>query len=370
MVTVPKTDVILPSFKSTFGSLNWHIPLIVEVVGKERIRKTSDVNKELPKVFLRFLEGRKIDADIISWKTLEYNGKTFEGKPASKRYIIVQLYSLAIPSCINLGLVSQQNPYEMLTFTGRKLLKASIKNKGALISENDELVSLMKKIVLTQDKKWGILRAIESAGGSASSESILSNLNVAGADVKVNITTLTKKVREELTNELTKKGMIRNWFDRERISSAIESSVKKRVNKKIIVGKIAILNNLLSIYSSLNLVKKDGKTYSPNRKEISAMQEKIFWNEAADVDNRTFFFSLNYVHEELRKRGKTLVPIPMVRDLVCEQLDMPWEAFDKKLSEIGYSTDGFRISLSRAIYAKKWGVNIGKINYYYISIIK
>lgn len=370
MVTVSKTEVVLPNFKSTLGSLNWHIPLVLEVVGRERIRKIGDVNKELPRIFLSFLQNRGIDAKVASWKTLEYVGNTYEGKPASKRYIIVQMYSLAIPSCLNLGLVSQQSPHEMLTFTGRKLHKSLINNDGNLLLENDETFSLMRKIIMSQDKKWGIINAIRTSGGRGTVNSILSNLNASGIDVKTNVTTLTKKVREDVASELSKKGMIRNWFDRERLSGVIDSQVRKQVENRMKIGKISVLNNLLSFYSSLGLIKREGRVYALNSNEIAYTESTKYWKEATDIDNRVFFSSLKSNYDSFRKRGKTVVPIPLVRDLVCEELDMSWDAFDQKLTEIGYNFDGFRISLSRAIYAKRWGLNIGRINYYYVSIIK
>ena len=81
-----KNRLTLPVFKSSIGSLDWHLPILLNAVGKERIRKTGDVNKELPKLFLKKLQeidnarNRKPLSIVKKWETLEYSGFSYEGR--------------------------------------------------------------------------------------------------------------------------------------------------------------------------------------------------------------------------------------------------------------------------------------------------
>ena len=66
----------LPSLKSSFGSIDWHVPIVLRIIGRKRIRQIEKVNRELPLAFLDFLKRNGVYAKIRDWKTLDYEGQT------------------------------------------------------------------------------------------------------------------------------------------------------------------------------------------------------------------------------------------------------------------------------------------------------
>lgn len=366
-------EIYLPIFKSSFGSIDWHIPIILRTVGKERIRKRIDINKELPKLFLEKLQQHHITNErdtqsvIEDWKSLHYDGLTYEGRNASKRYLIVQLYSLAIPSAINLGLISQQHPNEMLTFLGRKLLKTLDEDNVDLISDSEESMNVLRQICLWQDKNWKIFSAIQKSSEPTKLE-ILKQLEKMNVLTPLNMDKLYKKTRIEILKEFREQGRLRNSKDTIRLKPKIEEQIKLKLNDKVIPAKLNILENLLSLYSNLELIYREKNLYLKNEKMISSLETKSTWNTIVTSDeiNKTICKIL----DKFQTEKKTTVAIPIIRDYACEQLDIPWTIFNAKLTELVLNSETSHLTFSRAISPKKWGLPIGKINYYYMSLRK
>jgi hypothetical protein len=166
------------------------------------------------------------------------------------------------------------------------------------------------------------------------------------------------------------KGAIRNWTDSVHLSSLVESRSKREIERTIKDNQKAIVKNILSILISLSLVRKENVSYRVHQDEFYRTLNLVFWKEANRISNSEFFDSLESSYLKFAQSPGKLVSIPVIRDEVCLRLDIPWYIFDKKLVEIGYTYNAHRISLSRPIFSKKWGVFIGKTNYYYISILE
>ena len=166
------------------------------------------------------------------------------------------------------------------------------------------------------------------------------------------------------------KGAIRNWTDTLRLSSWIESKSKQETERTIMDNQKAIVRNIVSVFVSLGLIWKEIAKYHINHDEFDRVLNRIFWNEANKISNSRFFESLKSSYHKFAKLPGKLVLIPIIRDEVCVKLNIPWCVFDRKLIEIGYMYDGYRISLSRPILSKKWGIFIGKTNCYYVSMVE
>jgi len=361
----------IPNLKSSFGSVDWHIPIVLRTIGQKRIRRIEKVNRELPSAFLTFLKQNGVDAKIRNWKTLDYEGQTYEKRKANKKYLITQIYGLALPTCIQFDLVSQQDQYEMLTFFGRKLLKIINEEHVSRISQSKNALDLFKRIVVERDiRLWEILSTIQEIGKEADIDKLTQSLLRKGVKIEVSTKAVQRIAREKILNDLKKKGVIRNWTDNLRLSSWIESKSKQEIKRTIMDNQKAIVRSLLSVFVSLGLIQKEIAKYHINQDEVGRVLNLAFWNEANLISNSRFFELLKSSWLKFAKLSGKLVSIPIIRDEVCLRLDIPWYVFDKKIIEIGYMYGGYRISLSRAIFSKKWGIFIGKTNYYYISIVQ
>ena len=344
------------------------MPIVLRCMGTQRIRKTRDVNKELPRLFLDFLKAHSVEGQVTDWKTLEYSGRTFEGRPASRKYLVVQLYSLAIPSAIEFGLVSQQGPEEMLTFFGRKLLTSLGEKPEAQISHSDSSRLVLKKTILWQDKRWKIIEALRGRRNGTTLEGLIADLSAMGIVVPVNVGLIKRKAKAEITRGLREKGKLKTVFDRLRFDPVIAKQVDEEVAIRKRTAMRASLRNLLSIYENLGMVTLDEGRVMLKEDEVRRIEETQLWANSKKIPDETFFEAVKVVYDQT-KRDRKVVSIPRLRDLACEKLDIPWEEFDARLARLGYSYGGYRVALSRGIYRKKWGIDINRVNYYYVSIL-
>ncbi len=358
----------IPSFKSSFGSLNWHVPILLRVVGKEKIRSIQKVNEELVDAFLNFLRNAGRRAKIVDRSKLLYEGDTFEGRKAHRRYLISQIYSLAIPSCLNLGLISQQETEEMLTFFGRKLLKMLDESRSTLVDENEEAMNLLRKIVMYEDQKhWKILEVLSTKNKGLYSEEIVEELQKQGVKITVSRRAIEWHMRRTFLLEQEKKGVLKTWRDREHLLSQLESSITEQVERKVLNAKVNKVNSLLSILRTLCLIEKKQARFNLNCQLFLQIKERKFWLDTTDISTHCFFKTLEENYRKVRT-GLRYVPIPLLRDLVCLELNFPWDVFDEKLSTIGYEYLQYKIALIPPITSKVWGIFKGKKNLYYISI--
>lgn len=358
----------IPSFKSSFGSLNWHVPILLRVIGKEKIRSIQKVNEELVDEFLNSLRNAGRKAKIVDRSKLLYEGDTFEGRKAHRRYLISQIYSLAIPSCLNLGLISQQETEEMLTFFGRKLLKLLDESRSKLVDENEEAMDLLRKTVMYEDQKhWKILAVLSAKNKGSTSEEIVEELQKQGVKITVSRRAIEWHMRREFLLKQEKKGILKTWRDRERLISQLESNITKQVERKVLRAKVNKVNSLLAILRTLGLIEKKQARFSLNYQLFLQMKERKLWLDADDISTHCFFKTLEENYRKART-GLRYVAIPLLRDSVCLELNFPWDAFDEKLSRIGYEYLQYKIALMPPITSKVWGIFKGRKNLYYISI--
>jgi len=90
------------------------------------------------------------------------------------------------------------------------------------------------------------------------------------------------------------------------------------------------------------------------------------------LNNREFFKVLYEQYELLRSQGEgsPYVPIPDIRDSVCERSGIWLDDFDKKLKDIPKETSDYLIQLTQPMVRKPKGITIGGKYLYYIAIYR
>jgi hypothetical protein len=72
--------------------------------------------------------------------------------------------------------------------------------------------------------------------------------------------------------------------------------------------------------------------------------------------------------ELARQEGSVYVPIPKLRDAVCEETGMLKDEFYEILRSIKFATNRYTIMLSEPMLRQKGGITVGNKYYYYLSI--
>ena len=95
-------------------------------------------------------------------------------------------------------------------------------------------------------------------------------------------------------------------------------------------------------------------------------------NTYKQLSDREFFNILHQQYELLRSQGEgsPYVPIPDIRDTVCERSGIWLDDFDKKLRNIPRETDDYLVQLTQPMVRKPKGITIGGKYLYYIAIYK
>lgn len=90
------------------------------------------------------------------------------------------------------------------------------------------------------------------------------------------------------------------------------------------------------------------------------------------LSNKEFFKVLYEEYELLRSQGEgsPYVPIPNVRDRVCERSGIWLDDFDKTLKNIPKETDDYLVQLTQPMVRKPEGITISGKYLYYIAIYK
>jgi len=117
-----------------------------------------------------------------------------------------------------------------------------------------------------------------------------------------------------------------------------------------------------------------GLVYIRNRfVALRASQYKISVQSTyKQLSDKEFFRLLHQQYELLRSRGEgsPYVPIPDLRDSVCEKGEIWLDDFDKKLKNIPKETDDYLVQLTQPMVRKPKGITIGGKYLYYIAIYK
>jgi hypothetical protein len=360
----------LPNFKASFGSLDWQIPIVLDVIGRRPIRPIRSVNRELYSEFVRCLQGQGRTVAHWSYNKEDYVGQTYTGRKASKKFLIIQIFSLALPGAINLDLISKQENLVMLTFYGTLLHDELTKSGCKTILDDPRAIQIMNRILLELDKKWGILDCIEQLGESADSKGLIKCLHKKGTEIPVSIGQTRRNVMHSMLRELAKRTNGRGGEELLRFTPDTEKAINSRLRTKILNAREASLRQLLGIYSSLGLLNISGEKAHVNKEYMEDLQKgSNFWKTVHQVSKEKFFDSVLSSYGKHSKHQEQNVAIPLIRSDVCRELNIPWEFFDRKFIELGYQFRGYVINLSRGIFRKKWGISVGTANYYYVSLI-
>lgn len=221
----------LPNFKAGFGSLDWQIPIVLDVVGRRPIRPTHSVDRELFGEFVRYFQSLGRDVSHWSYDKEDYVGETYTGKKASRKFLIVQIYSLALPGAINLDLTSRQENLIMLTFYG-SLLRNELANTGSkTITSNPRAKQMLDRILLELDKKWGLIGCIEQLGGSTDSRKLIRCLNQKGTKIPVSIGQARRNVTRSMLRELGRRTNGRGGEELLRFAPQTEETINSRLRE-------------------------------------------------------------------------------------------------------------------------------------------
>jgi len=361
-------DNEIPTFKATIGSLNWQIPIILNIIGKERIRLINEVNKEIANEFVNTLKSIGRRAILLDDKKFFYEGETYEGKKAHRKYLISQIFSLAIPSAISLGLISQQEKEEMLTYRGKVLLNHINMYKVKYMDDNKEVFNVFSKIIFHQDNKnWLIIKTLKENDNGLTVEDIINHLFHKGIKIKVSSSAIERNIKKNYLNELEKKGYINTWRDREFYMNQLDNKIESIARNKIINAKINKLKSILNLLKNVDLILINNNKYYINYNKISNIIDiKI----NVDINNLMLndFFAILKKNYEYMKNNQKYVIIPLLRDAVCWDLKIFWNDFDRLLNQLGLEYNNHKIALIPPITSKVWGIFKNTRNLYFISI--
>lgn len=126
------------------------------------------------------------------------------------------------------------------------------------------------------------------------------------------------------------------------------------------------LIKFLSYYAYVGLVKFDGKTVGLRKRQF----EDLFRDVDTEVSEKEFMHVLIEQYKKLRGLGGTssYVPIPDLRDKVCEKTRIWVDRFDEILEKIPKETDAYMIHLTQPMLRKSGGIRVAGKYLYYIGI--
>jgi hypothetical protein len=360
----------LPNFKASFGSLDWQIPIVLDVVGRQAIRSTRSVGRELFSEFVRLLKGQGRAVTHWSFDKEDFVGETYTGRKASKKFLIVQIYSLALPGATYLDLISKQENLIMLTFYG-SLLHEELKKSGSkTITSDPKAKQILNRIVLELDKKWSLISCVEQLGGLADTKSLMRCLTERGVKIPTSTGQTRRNVLRSIIRDLGKKTNDKGAEELLILTPQTEEAINSKLREKSRKARESSLRQLLNLYSNLGLLRISRDRISMNTGYLETLQKETnYWKTDREIGRKEFFESLLSSYATHCKHRGEMVAIPILRHDVCRELDIPWDSFDRKFVDLGYEFEGKRIGLARAIFSKKWGISVGTANYYYVSSI-
>lgn len=125
------------------------------------------------------------------------------------------------------------------------------------------------------------------------------------------------------------------------------------------------LKRWLHYLEYVEFVKQEGEIIKVNR----AVLESCVKGKRVKIPTQQFTDLLIRKYKELaRKEGSPYVPIPKLRNAVCEETGMLKDGFYDTLRSIKFTTDKYVIMLSEPMLRQKGGINFGNKYYYYIFV--
>lgn len=100
--------------------------------------------------------------------------------------------------------------------------------------------------------------------------------------------------------------------------------------------------------------------------------ERSTHNSYKELNNKEFFKLLYEEYKKLRPQGEgsPYVPIPDIRDAVCERSGVWLDDFDQQLKDLPKETQDYLIQLTQPMVRKPNGITIGSKYLYYIAMYK
>jgi len=151
-----------------------------------------------------------------------------------------------------------------------------------------------------------------------------------------------------------------------RLVSLLEKKfgVKTQKERRVLNDR---LKRWFSYLKYVGFVDQEGEMVKVNKSII----ESCASGKGVKVSDNQFIEVLMSKYKELVKeegKGSVYIPIPSLRNVVCEKTGMLKDEFYDKLRSIRFTTKEYSILLSQPMMRQKGGISLGNKYYYYISI--
>lgn len=338
-------------------------PLITEylrLVGSHQISSVNQVRRAFRPIVFRDKLRRYVEAGTPE----KYDEMTKNTKVSEKRFD--SEYCRLIDFCEILDLVSHQDNEVMLSFFGRLLLREMQAQKcnDVFGPQVRDLFARMLVFVDSVDR-WQILATLESLGGRASTRQLTEALIERG--VSIDRKGVESRIRQKL-----REMHVREWKESGKRGLPDFYWMKKReqddLEQRVVDEEERILVDLLRLFRHAGLVELKGDDALLESERLAQVKAMDFWNNSARVNEDEFrkaFLATLRKHSSARKPN---VPLPIVRDEVCNKLSIPWQTFDHLVAKVKVSGTKEALSFSQGRFRKKWGLTLNKVPYYYVSI--
>jgi hypothetical protein len=138
--------------------------------------------------------------------------------------------------------------------------------------------------------------------------------------------------------------------------------IKSEKENRILIDRLKRWINYLQY---VGFIEQRGQTIKIYERTIQSCKK----GETIKTPYSKFIDILQAKYKVLSKQEKSIyVPIPKLRDAVCEELGMLKDEFYDQLRLIKFTTDKYIIMLSEPMVRQKGGITIGDKYFYYITI--
>ena len=125
------------------------------------------------------------------------------------------------------------------------------------------------------------------------------------------------------------------------------------------------LKRWLQYLEYVEFIEQEGQMIKVNK----AIIDHCAKGKKAETSTQQFTELLIRKYKELvREEGSVYVPIPKLRDAVCEETGLLKDEFYDMLRSTKFTTETYSIMLSEPMLREKGGITVGNKYYYYISI--
>lgn len=334
----------IPRLKTTFaqGTL---IAELLRTVGSKEINSSGYVYQQMCNYIPHELRSRQARS-----------GQVLTDLQLRKH--IDQEHSRAKAYCQAFDLISEQRDQVMLTFFGHKLF---LRMQDLKINDifDSGCSGLLGRIYLDVDRRrWGIINTIRSSENPATALEITKQFMKRGVDMGLSLGRKSQ-IRRNLWKKLESKLY---WQD-------LQVEIDHRLRVIESERGVSSVRQLLVFFGRAGLVNKVGEYYEVNRQQVEELEHTGYWNEET-IKRSSFLSKLESAYYLWsRQLNLTDVPLPYLRDTVCQDLDITWNRFDEILTKLPRTIGKYILAFSPSRFPEKWGVEIGGRNVYYLALI-